>query len=52
MATTDILKVIPTLQAVSLVKRKRKKKKLVGEAVKDIVGINLIQAESDFIGSI
>lgn len=46
----EILKIIPTLQAVNLIKRKRKKP--VKSAIEDIIGISLIKEESDFIHGI
>lgn len=46
MPNTDLLKIIPTLQAASLVakKAKRKKRSLISEFKEDIIGIELIKA--------
>lgn len=58
MSYKDILKVVPTLQAASLVKhnleatqkKKLKTNDMVNLGVTNIVGTNLIKIESDFIG--
>lgn len=54
MTTDDIIKVVPTLQAVALVGRNaklvgRKKKKFLSAGVDTIVGSSLIQQESKFL---
>ena len=60
MTYKDILKVIPTLQAASLVKhnvdvakkKELKTKDMVDLGVTNIVGTNLIKIESQFIGGL
>ena len=49
-----ILELIPTMQSVELVSDnlKVKKKGIVKQGVKNIVGVNLIKINSDLIGSL
>ena len=55
--TNDLLKIVPTLQAVALLKEnvkesQKKKPKLMKMAVGNIVGVNLIKVQSDIIAGL
>lgn len=51
MTTKEILKIIPTIQSINIVKTiKKKKRKPVKNAVDIIVGSSLIDMEGEYIG--
>lgn len=56
MSYKDLLKIIPVVQSAAIVEnsfdlvRRKKKKKLVKNAIGTMVGVSLIKAESDLIG--
>jgi hypothetical protein len=60
MALKDIMNIVPMVQSASLVnenvkflnKKKVKTKDIVKLGTKNIVGVNLIKAESDIIGTL
>lgn len=60
MALKDIMNIVPMVQSASLVnenvkflnKKKVKTKDIVKLGMKNIVGVNLIKAESDIIGTL
>ena len=59
MTVQDIARLIPTIQAahlakanVEMVKKKPSTKHLVGMGMKNIVGVNIIKAESDLISGL
>ena len=55
MTYKDILKIAPTIQAESLVAnltKKKKKRKLIKDAIDISVGSSLIKIESDFIAGL
>ena len=55
MSYKDILQTAPTLQAVSLVgglAKKKKKKRIVGDAIDIIFGSSVIKTESDLIAGL
>jgi len=55
MSYKDIAKLIPTIQAASLLEdnvKKKKKKSLVKQSVKNIVGVSLIQSTAKITNSL
>jgi hypothetical protein len=55
MSYKDILQTVPTLQAASLVgnlAKKKKKRRLIGDATEIFVGVPLIQSSSQLIGGL
>jgi len=60
MTTKDIARLIPTMQSLALVKenikvakkKDKKEKDLISLATKNLVGVSLIQAESQLIESL
>lgn len=57
-ATGTIIKTVPTIQSISLLKdnikylKKKKKKNIVKQSMRNIVGINLIKTQADIAGTI
>jgi hypothetical protein len=55
MSYKDLLKIIPVVQSTALVEnsfdlvRRKKKKKIVRNAIETIVGVNIIKEESKFL---